>query len=133
MRTLSIMVTNHVEIIRTMRIAGKVIHNPVIGECFQGIASRLKGGARLSGALAHNSFLPRETVPMLRVGEESGTVGPMLKKIADNLESNTRLRIKRLLSLFEPAVIIFLALMVLTVVGSIFMAMMELNSIQGGL
>ena len=40
---------------------------------------------------------------------------------------------KRLLSLFEPAVIVFLAVMVLIVVVSIFVSMMELNSInQGG-
>ena len=45
----------------------------------------------------------------------------------------TRLKIKRLLSLFEPAVIVFLALVVLVVVVSIFVAMMEINSIsQGG-
>lgn len=72
-------------------------------------------------------------VPMLRVGEESGTVGEMLSKIASHLENDTKLKIKRLLSLFEPAVIIFLALIVLVVVVSIFVAMMEINSIsQGG-
>jgi len=71
--------------------------------------------------------------PMLRVGEESGTVGDMLAKIAGNLENDTRLKIKRLLSLFEPAVIVFLAVVVLVVVVSIFVAMMEINSIsQGG-
>ena len=70
---------------------------------------------------------------MLRVGEESGNVGPMLEKIATNLESDTKLKIKRLLSLFEPAVIVFLAVVVLIVVVSIFVAMMEINSIsQGG-
>ena len=71
--------------------------------------------------------------PMLRVGEESGTVGEMLDRIATHLENDTRLKIKRLLSLFEPAVIVFLAVMVLIVVVSIFISMMELNSInQGG-
>ena len=72
-------------------------------------------------------------VPMLRVGEESGTVGEMLSRIAEHLENDTRMKIKRLLSLFEPAVIVFLACVVLVVVVSIFVAMMEINSInQGG-
>ena len=57
----------------------------------------------------------------------------MLGRIASHLENDTRLKIKHLLSLFEPAVIVFLALMVLVVVVSIFVAMMEINSInQGG-
>ena len=53
----------------------------------------------------------------------------MLERIADNLERDPRLKIKRLLSLFEPAVIVFLAAVVLVVVASIFVAMMEMNTI----
>ena len=132
-RTLSILIANHVEIIRTVRISGKIISNPVVAKAFGDISRKLKGGAKLSAALAGNAFVPAGMVPMLRVGEESGTVGEMLSRIANHLENDTRLKIKRLLSLFEPAVIVFLALVVLVVVVSIFVAMMEINSIsQGG-
>ena len=131
-RTLSILIANHVEIIRTVRIAGRIISNPVIARSFDGVDRKLKGGDKLSGAFRDNPYLPASLTPMLRVGEESGTVGEMLTKIAGNLENDTRLKIKRLLSLFEPAVIVFLALVVLVVVVSIFVAMMEINSIQGG-
>ena len=132
-RTLSILIGNHVEIIRTVRISGKIISNPVIAKAFGSIDRKLKGGDKLSAALAGNPYVPSGMTPMLRVGEESGNVGPMLEKIASNLESDTKLKIKRLLSLFEPAVIVFLAVVVLIVVVSIFVAMMEINSIsQGG-
>ena len=132
-RTLAILIANHVEIIRTVRIAGRIVSNPVIARSFDGVDRKLKGGDKLSGAFRGNPYLPAGLTPMLRVGEESGTVGEMLTKIAENLENDTRLKIKRLLSLFEPAVIVFLALVVLVVVVSIFVAMMEINSIsQGG-
>ncbi|MBO4647340.1 MAG: type II secretion system F family protein [Lentisphaeria bacterium] len=132
-RTLSILIGNHVEIIRTMKISGKIIGNPIIADAFADIGRKLKGGAKLSAALNGNQYLPASMSPMLRVGEESGTVGEMLDRIATHLENDTRLKIKRLLSLFEPAVIVFLAVMVLIVVVSIFVSMMELNSInQGG-
>ena len=133
LRTLAILIANHVEIIRTVRIAGRIISNPVVSEEFNGIDRKLKSGEKLSAAFSGNQYIPAGTVPMLRVGEESGTVGEMLGNIAGNLEADTRLRIKRLLSLFEPAVIVFLAAIVLVVVVSIFVAMMEINSIsQGG-
>ena len=132
-RTLSILIGNHVEIIRTMKISGKIISNPIIADAIADIGRKLKGGAKLSAALNGNQYLPASMSPMLRVGEESGTVGEMLDRIATHLENDTRLKIKRLLSLFEPAVIVFLAVMVLIVVVSIFVSMMELNSInQGG-
>ena len=88
------------------------------------------GGQKLSATLQGNPYVPRETVPMLRVGEESGNVGEMLVRIADNLESDTRAKIKRLLRLFEPAVILLLASVVLLVVVSIFQAMMDLNAVE---
>ena len=133
LRTLAILIANHVEIIRTVKIAGRIISNPVVSAEFDGIDRKLKGGEKLSAALTGNRFIPAGTVPMLRVGEESGTVGEMLGNISGNLEADTRLRIKRLLSLFEPAVIVFLAAIVLVVVVAIFVAMMEINSIsQGG-
>ncbi|MBE6384665.1 MAG: type II secretion system F family protein [Lentisphaerae bacterium] len=132
-RTLSILIGNHVEIIRTVRISGRIISNPVVAKAFASIDRKLKGGDKLSAALKGNPFVPSGMTPMLRVGEESGNVGPMLEKIATNLENDTKLKIKRLLSLFEPAVIVFLAVVVLIVVVSIFVAMMEINSIsQGG-
>ncbi len=130
-RTMAILIGNHVEIIRTVRIAGRIITNPVISKSFDDVDRKLKGGDKLSAALHGNPFLPPGMVPMLRVGEESGTVGDMLGRISANLESDTKLKIKRLLSLFEPAVIVFLALMVLMVVVSIFVAMMDINSIGG--
>ena len=71
LRTLAIMLANQVEIIKTVRIAGKVIHNPVIAVDFKTIPDKLKSGQKLSGALFGNKFLPREMVPMLRVGEET--------------------------------------------------------------
>ena len=132
-RTLAILLANHVEIIRTVRIAGKIIVNPVVAEAFDHIDKKLKGGEKLSAALQGNCYIPQETVPMLRVGEETGSVGEILERIATNLEQDTRTKIKRLLSLFEPAVIVFLAIVVLVVVVSIFAAMMEINAInQGG-
>ncbi|MBR7121816.1 MAG: type II secretion system F family protein [Lentisphaeria bacterium] len=132
LRTLAILIGNHVEIIRTVRIAGKVVSNPVIAAGFEGIDRRLKGGEKLSATLKDNEFLPRSAASMLRVGEESGQVGEMLDNIAGNLESDTRQKIKRALSLFEPLVIILLAVIVLGVVVAIFVAMMEINSVSSG-
>ena len=131
-RTMAILISNHVEIIKTVRICNKIIVNPVIAEKFSDIDRKLKGGDKLSAALRENPYLPASLVPMLRVGEESGTVGEMLEKISGNLENDTRTKITRLLNLFEPAVIIFLAVIVLIVVVSIFTAMMEINSISHG-
>ena len=130
LRTLGILVSNHVEIIRTVGIAKNVIRNPEIRDSFNDLAGSLKSGHRLSGALSGNAYLPPGAVAMIRMGEESGEVGEMIENVASNLEDDTRLKIKRLLSMFEPAVIIFLAVAILIVVVAIFMSIMEMNAIN---
>ena len=129
-RTLAILLSNHVEIIRTVRIAVRVIGNQVIRRSFGKLEARLRGGDKLSSALAGNAFLPPGLASRIRVGEETGAVGMMLTRSAEHMEEGTRRKIKRLLSLFEPLVIVFLAVVVLVVVVSIFMAIMEINSIE---
>lgn len=129
-RTLAILISNHVDIIKTVRIAVRVIQNPLIRDSFNDLEKKLKSGLKLSAALNDNVFLPQGLASRLRVGEESGTSGDMLMKAAIHVESDTRRHIKRLLSMFEPLVIVGLALVVMTVVLAIFMAIMELNSIE---
>ena len=129
-RTLAILVSNHVDIIKTVRIAVKVIQNPLIRDSFNDLENKLKSGLKLSAAIENNTYLPKGLASRLRVGEESGTSGSMLMKAASHVEEDTRRQIKRLLSMFEPLVIVGLALVVMTVVLAIFMAIMELNSIE---
>ena len=128
-RTLAILISNHVDIIKTVRISEKVIQNMVIRDSFNVLEPRLRGGEKLSAAFNGNPYLPPGLSSKIRVGEESGEVGPMLARSAEHLEEGTRRKIKRLLSLFEPIVIVFLALMVLVVVVSIFMAIMDINQV----
>jgi general secretion pathway protein F len=66
---------------------------------------------------------------LLGIGEESGNLGGMLSEAAENMEGALKLKIRRMLALFEPVVIIFLAIVVLTVVISIFLAILEMNEI----
>ncbi len=128
-QTLSILIGNHVDIIKTVRIAVRVIQNQVIRESFSNLERRLKGGEKLSASLSGNEFVPVGTASKIRVGEESGYVGEMLSRVAEHLEAGTKRKIKRLLSMFEPLVIVLLAGIVLIVVVSIFMAIMELNQV----
>ena len=129
-RTLAILVSNHVDIIRTVRISTRVIQNQVVRASFSGLEARLRGGEKLSATLVGNPFVPPGLAARIRVGEESGAVGEMLTRSAVHLEETTRRKVKRLLSLFEPVVIVFLAMMVLVVVVSIFMAIMEINEVN---
>jgi type II secretory pathway component PulF len=110
-------------------IASKILENKELKLSLMNINADLKGGKKLSRALSKSPYVPKIVLQMLEIGEESGNVGEMLAEVAEQLEKDMKLKIKRLLALFEPACILFLAVVVLTVVISIFMAIMEMNNI----
>lgn len=128
-KTLSVLIKNNVHLISSVTISSRVIDNKDISKSLANINAELKGGRKLSKALSKSEYVPKIILQMLEIGEESGNVGEMLGQVNEQLEKEMKLKVKRLLSLFEPAVILFLAVVVLTVVISIFLAIMEMNNI----
>ena len=130
LRTLSIMVKNHVQLLPAVRISRKVIENDVIRESFASVEERLRGGSRLSVILSASPYMPPGSIAMLKIAEESGEIGEMLERIAEESEEDIRVRVKRLLAFLEPGIILVLAGVVLLVVLSIFLAIMDMNIIK---
>ncbi len=128
-RTLGVLVNNHVPILNSITIASKVIHNIPILKSVSSISAGLRGGAKLSQTLSKSKFVPNSAIQMLHVGEESGKLGEMLDLVAARYEKILKTKIKRLLSLFEPFVILGLSFIILLVVVSIFMAILEMSDI----
>lgn len=130
LRTLSIMVKNHVQLLPAIRISRRVIANDEVRESFAGVEEHLRGGSRFSAILGKSPYMPPGSVAMLKIAEESGELGEMLGRIAEESEEETRVRVKRLLAFLEPGIILVLAGVVLLVVLSIFLAIMEMNVIK---
>ncbi len=128
-RTLAIMMKNHVQILPAIKISTKVISNGEIANSFASVGDELRGGMKLSETLGQSSFMPQGSIPMLRIAEESGETGEMLTQIADECESVIRVQIKRVLAAMEPAIILVLAAIVLMVVLSIFLPIMEMSNL----
>ena len=74
-----------------------------------------------------SQFVDNETVQLIEVGEESGEVGEMLGRVAMAQEERLKVQIKRLLALFEPVVLVLLALVILVVVLTVFLSILEMN------
>jgi type II secretory pathway component PulF len=128
-RTLSVLIRNHVHMLNTVNIAASVVGNSVISRSFSTVPTELRGGKKLSAALAKSRFMPITVLQMISVGEESGNLGDMLDQVASSYEEQLRNNVKRLLALFEPVVILVLAAIIMLVVLSVILAILELQNI----
>lgn len=129
LRTLSIMVKNHVPLLVAVRISRKVITNELVWAGFSSVEDHLRGGSRLSAVLGASPYMPQGSIAMLKIAEESGEIGEMLERIAEESEEDIRVKVKRLLAFLEPGIILVLAVIVLLVVLAIFLAIMDMNAI----
>ena len=126
-RTLAILFQSNVQLLTSIRIATGAVSSELVRRSFEHLPGELRSGGTLSAGLKKSVFVPAEAVQLVEVGEESGEVGRMLSRIAERQEAALKIAIKRLLALFEPAVIIVLALVILVVVLTIFMTILEMN------
>lgn len=126
-RTMAILMRSGVHLLNTVSIANRVVQNTTISKSIAGLSGDLRQGQRLSAALSESKFIPSIMLKMIEVGEETGAVETMLEHVAERYESDMRKSIKRLLSLFEPVVIILLGLSVGAIVLLMFMAIMDMQ------
>lgn len=68
---------------------------------------------------------------MIASGEESGELGNLMDRAAENRESALQHRITLTLSVFEPALVVSMATIVLFIVLSILQPLLQLNNMVG--
>jgi general secretion pathway protein F len=128
-RTLSILSTSGVPILAALNNAAEVVSNLPMREAIETTAERVREGATISGSLQKTGLFPPMTVHLIASGEGSGQLDSMLERAADQQDRETSTTISTALSLFEPALIIIMGIVVLIIVLAILLPIFELNQL----
>lgn len=105
-RILSSMVSAGVNLPDALRVATGSMRNLVFVRALSAVSEAMLHGEGLAGPLAATRIFPATATRMIRVGEETGTLDDQLTATAKYYEGELDYKIKKLTSLFEPAVII---------------------------
>ena len=127
-RTLATLLENGVPVLSALQIVEDTMTNRVIANELREARTRVTDGTSLSQPLAKGKIFPPLLIDMLAVGEESGEVVPSLTNIADTYESELSRTLKVFTTLLEPAIIIFMAMVVGAIVLSVLMAVFDITS-----
>ncbi|MGA1875028.1 MAG: type II secretion system inner membrane protein GspF [bacterium] len=128
-RTLGTLVQSGVPILQSLVIVKDIIGNAVLSKAVREIQGRIKEGEKISEPLRQSRLFPAMAIHMIDVGEESGQLESMLFKIADTYDTETRNTVKRLVSMLEPVLILFMGLFVGFIVISMLVAIFGINEI----
>jgi general secretion pathway protein F len=129
-RTLGTMLEAGVPLLRALSLGEEVILNTRLRNSLAPLHQEIKIGHSMSNFFRANSAFPARMGTMLRIAEEQGNLGEGLLGLGDYFEKELQRTIQRLMTLMEPIIIIVTALVIGTMVVSMFSAIFGINEIQ---
>jgi type IV pilus assembly protein PilC len=119
-RTLASLVDSGVPILKSLEMTAEDTDNAVIGKAYTALRDAARKGASLGDTAKNIPVFPVMIAHMMKVGEETGQLETMLDKVAGWFEMELDEKIKRLTSILEPVLIIFVGGIVALVALAIF-------------
>ncbi len=128
-RTFGTLLASSVPLIGAVRIVQDIATNQVVSEAISKIADGAKRGLGVARPMQDAGVFPALAIHLVEVGEETGRLEVMLLQLADIYDKDVRASVKSLTSVFEPAIILVMGVIVGTVVLSMLMAIFSINEI----
>lgn len=125
---LNTMLSSGIAVVHAVEIAASVVGNEIYKEVLLTVASDVRTGVPLSGAMGKHKEIPSIMVQMIKVGEETGEVGNILQTLAAFYKREVDNAIETLIGLIEPAMIILLGLGVGGLLVSVLMPIYDVAS-----
>jgi len=120
-RTLGELMDSGVPVLQALTIVGETSGNAVVEAAVHEVHDAVKEGENIAPTLESTKIFPPMVISMVEVGEETGELPQMLRRIADNFDDEVDNAVAGLTSVIEPLLIVMLALIVGVIVISLFL------------
>jgi len=125
-RTLGFLLEGGLPVLRALELSAKSIGNQVLEMKVMEAGKHVAEGARLSASL---EGFPPVLLQLISTGERSGQLIDILKNAADSYEEEFSRRVQKALTLLEPAMVLFMGLIVGLIVLAVLLPIFQLNQL----
>ncbi|OGJ37636.1 MAG: hypothetical protein A3A82_01850 [Candidatus Pacebacteria bacterium RIFCSPLOWO2_01_FULL_47_12] len=127
-RTTSLLIGAGISLLNALEIVSKGVTNQVYQNALDLATKEVEKGVPLSEALERSETFPPILFQMTAVGEETGKLDEILKKLSDYFEQESEQAVKNLTTAMEPMIMIILGIGVGAMVIAIIMPIYNLTS-----
>jgi general secretion pathway protein F len=128
-RALGTLLHGGVPLLQAMTIVREIVGNQSIALAIEPIRTGIKKGEGISLPMKQSAVFPPLAMHLIEVGEETGKLDGMLNQVAEVYDVEVRNSIKKLIALFEPALIVLMGIIIGTIVVSMLTAIFSINDI----
>ena len=126
-RTLSLLLGSGLSLTDSLELVAMNMGNIWFKEAVQTIRAMIAEGWSLNASMRDTGLFPPMVYNLIGIGEETGDLQGMLTKTADYYDEEVQDSTAKLLSLMEPAIMLFLAVFVVILVLAIFLPMLNMT------
>jgi general secretion pathway protein F/type IV pilus assembly protein PilC len=126
-RVLGTLLANGIPMIQAMTIARDAAGHPRLVESVERATEAVRSGEPLAQPLADSGFFEPDVVEMISVGESANNLPAVLGGVADTLERRVDRTLGVVVKLMEPALLLFLAAVVLSIFLALVLPMLQLG------
>ncbi len=124
---MAILVDSGVPILYALEITERLVENKTCALVVSNIRESVREGKLLADPMASSGFFPSMCVQMIKVGEETGQLGQMLKHVSAFYQKNVEAFMKRIGTLIEPVMLVFMGGIIGVIVLSMFLPLFDLT------
>jgi len=124
------MLSSGIPIVRSIELTSAVVGNRVFENILKDVSESVKGGSSLSDAFSKHKEVPAIMPGMIKVGEETGSLGNILKTLGRFYSREVNEAVDTLVGLIEPVMIVILGLGVGILLSAV---LMPIYNIAGGI
>lgn len=127
-RSLGVLLRGGTPMVPALETAATSVKNAHISELFLGCVTDVQEGRSLSDALADTGYTPDLALAMMRVGESTGALPEMLEHTSTFLDERIDFTLNRVVTLFEPAILVVMGLVVAGLLLAVYYPLLRLVS-----
>ena len=129
LRAVGLLVENQVPLPEALALAADGVGDAYIGEACKKLGKRVEEGEPLWEALLRTRLLPMSIIPVIRQGEQQGTLDGSLRTAAEMLEDRVRSRGVLIVQVLPPLIFLLIAFLISMFLAAMYLPLM--NLIQG--
>jgi len=125
-RMLGTLLAGGIPMVQALDTAQHSVVSPLLRHALEVGTRQVREGKALWQGLSQAGFFPELAIEMIEVGESSGALAQMLASVADFFEEDVNTSLAALLSLIEPAILIFMGGVVALVLIALYLPIFSL-------
>ncbi len=122
------MLVSGIPMVRALELTSGVVGSNVYKKVLDDATEAVKGGRSVSDALGETKVIPGIMIQMIKVGEESGELGKILKTLSVFYSREVVNAVDTLVDMIEPAMIVLLGLGVGFLLASVLIPIYNISS-----